>query len=258
MSKAAASPLLPRTAVVYLLRKVNPERCLSNFVSSIMSFRAGADYQPVLLQKGYDADAPADARASAWLSPSGRRPIVINVSDQGFDINAYMKAAPQLDCEQVLFFNSHSRILAPDWMAIFNSASERLGPDAVIGATGSWEISGKARRFPNAHLRTNAFMIRRENFLKLHYKLETKRDCNDFEAGPDSFTRRTLASGGHVAVVDRLGRLTGPAGWCANPVYRIGNQEHLLVGDNRTEDYQVSSRARRKYLAELAWGPQHV
>jgi hypothetical protein len=71
-------------------------------------------------------------------------------------------------------------------------------------------------------------------------------------------SRRIMENGGKVAIVDRNGRIIEPSKWPQSGVFRSGNQEQLLIADNRTMDYQRVSLRRRTRRARLAFGEQAV
>ena len=244
-------------AVFYLLRNGNPDRLFTSFLESLRRYPAGMPYRPVLIQKGFSPGFTHPLTKS-WPTPDGGAPEIVEVSDEGFDLTAYRNAAQVIDAPFLLFFNSYSRVLASGWLAKLYSAAERLGPGALVGATGSWEKASEHTAFPNVAIRTNAFLIERSRFLSFTQPLGTKRDCNLFEAGPDSMTRNIRATAGGVAIVDRDGCVIEPDDWPEACVFRSGNQERLLVADNRTMDYQCVSLPRRTRRARLAFGDRAV
>ena len=69
-------------------------------------------------------------------------------------------------------------------------------------------------------------------------------------------SKQIVNQGGSLVVVDKVGRLLEPDSWPTAKVFRSGNQENLLVVDNRSRDYQISRFKRRKKLAMLAWGQE--
>ena len=75
------------------------------------------------------------------------------MSDEGFDLTAYTKAARRLDCSRVCFLNSHSRILDSGWLGKLSSAlTSGVG---IVGATGSWNspfsVTHYLLHLPNAY-----------------------------------------------------------------------------------------------------------
>jgi hypothetical protein len=242
----------PDLAVVYLLRKVNPDHLFRAFLDSVARFAGGRPYEAIVLHKGFAAGV-CHPLVECWMD-GGAPARTVATDDTGFDLGAYRVAARATAAPRVLFLNSYSRLLAPDWLAKLAHASDRLGPASLVGAAGSWEALDDTTPFPNICLRSNAFLIERERYLAFPHRLDTKRDCNLFEAGPDNMTRRIRADGGRVAVVDRDGRMIDPEEWPQSLTFRSGNQERLLVADNRTMDYQTAGIGRRRRRAARAFG----
>jgi hypothetical protein len=109
-------------------------------------------------------------------------------------------------------------------------------------------------RHPNPHIRSNAFMIRRDVFLSLRAAaLKTKVDAYRFESGRHSMTRQIIASGLQPAVVDRDGRVYSIAEWRSSSTFWIDLQANLLVADNQTRRYDVSNLDRQQLLKNYAW-----
>jgi hypothetical protein len=243
--------------LLYPLRSGNTDSLFAAFLKSLRRYPAGMPYRPVVIQKGY-VPGFIHPLILSWPTPDGCAPEIVEVPYKGFDLDAYRKAAQAIDAPMLLFFNSYSRVLAADWLSKLYSAAKSLGPGSVVGATGSWEALGEHTTFPNVAIRTNAFMIERDRLLSFAHPLDTKRDTNLFEAGPDNMTKNIMAAGGRVAIVDRDGRVIEPDDWPEAGVFRSGNQERLLVADNRTMDYQCVSLRRRTRRARLAFGDRAV
>lgn len=110
------------------------------------------------------------------------------------------------------------------------------------------------RRFPNPHIRTNAFLIDRRIFLALRFpKHRTKSEMYKFESGRRSLTNQILALGLKPVVVDRHGRTYAIADWRSSATFWRDDQINLLVSDNRTEGYKEGTRAFRDALENSAW-----
>jgi hypothetical protein len=110
-------------------------------------------------------------------------------------------------------------------------------------------------RFPAPHLRTNALAVGRELLLDLRgRRIRTKLDAYRRESGRASLTGHVLASGRQAVVVGRDGERYGSERWHESMTLWQGEQENLLVADNRTEDYQRAGERRRLLLARFAWG----
>jgi len=240
-----------RPAVVYLNRHSVAPQFATTFLHSVLPGQSPDAFDLVVLMKGDCANSEA---VKAVCAHYGFTPRLIAVSDDLFDLSAYMAAAELLPHETLLLFNSYARVASRNWFERFSGGFAQLGGGALLGATGSFETHGNVPPFPNPHIRTNAFMISRQLFLAFNAPLLTKRDCNQFEAGPEGLTKRVLKAGGQIGIIGRDGVVYEPEAWPLARIFRSGRQENLLVADNRTHDYQTGSIFRRRKLAAMAWG----
>lgn len=109
-------------------------------------------------------------------------------------------------------------------------------------------------RHPNPHIRTNAFMIKRELFLSLRKTaLRKKIDVYKFESGRHSMTKQVMTRGLKPVVVDRFGKIYDIPEWKASSTFWIDRQANLLVADNQTTNYATGTSERRKLLRNYAW-----
>lgn len=109
-------------------------------------------------------------------------------------------------------------------------------------------------RHPNPHIRTNAFLVERTQFLSL--ALPTFRNKNNayrFESGRQSLTRQYVARGLQPVVVDRNGEIYEIDRWKLSKTFWIDDQVNLLIADNRTCDYAEGTTELRAYLEYSAW-----
>ena len=110
-------------------------------------------------------------------------------------------------------------------------------------------------RYPNPHIRTNAFMIERDRFLSLKFPgFATKRDVYMFESGRrHSMTKQILAQGLEPVVVDRTGKVYGISEWRSSLTFWNDEQANLTIADNRTADYSFADKEMRQTLENFAW-----
>ncbi len=123
-----------RPCVVHLVREANGPQPLREFLDTYRRHDAGVDHRLILLFKGFaDAQAAEPHRRLA----DGLAIEELFVSDQGFDLTAYRRAADALRATRYCFLNSHSRIQAGGWLAHLDGAlvGDRVG---IAGASGSW------------------------------------------------------------------------------------------------------------------------
>ncbi|MFN2610686.1 MAG: hypothetical protein ABR507_07450 [Actinomycetota bacterium] len=230
--------------------------------------------------KGFDSDSIDATTIEAVASVDHE---AVFVDDEGLDITAYIKVASGLGDERLVFMNSFSEILTDGWLGSFDSCFTQTGV-GIVGATGSWEsvfedqfylppVTGrgivrdmksrylrKANRiwfppFPNPHIRTNAFMIARADFLDASAGVGSKFDAARFESGRQGLTRLIMASGKTPLVVGADGRCYQTSEWPASKTFRAAEQSNLMVADNRTRDYESADSETKELLRLLAWGP---
>jgi hypothetical protein len=109
-------------------------------------------------------------------------------------------------------------------------------------------------RYPNPHIRTNAFMIERRRFLSLQVSsFETKSNVYKFESGRRSMTKQIIAQGLKPIVVDRGGNVYDISEWKTSSTFWVDQQTNLIIADNRTRDYAKGSHELRARLTDSAW-----
>jgi hypothetical protein len=110
-------------------------------------------------------------------------------------------------------------------------------------------------RFPAPHLRTNGFMVEGEVLRRVAMRrLARKIDVYRLESGRRSLTAQVLGMGLAVLVVGRDGRAYGPDQWPTSRTLWQGEQENLVIADNRTDDYALADTDVRATLSRHAWG----
>jgi hypothetical protein len=238
---------------------------LRRFVRSYRAHPAGRDHALLAVFNGFSDAAALDA-ARAELHGVEHAQLVLPGPAQ--DLAAYRAAAEHATgADALCFLNSHSEVLADGWLARLDEQlrAPRVG---IVGATGSHESTYSSaprplkllrRRqfppFPNPHIRTNAFMLARERLLALDWEVgRGKSSAHQLESGTRGITRQLQAQGLEARVVGRDGRGYAPEGWGDSRTFRSGNQDNLLVADNRTRQYDEADPARRAELSRMAWG----
>ncbi|RYG62341.1 MAG: hypothetical protein EON60_00080 [Alphaproteobacteria bacterium] len=245
-----------RTAVMYLDRKVNPPKFARRFLRGLRELEAGAEYDLVYILKGYNEGEPCPA-LQEHEALGGKKAQVFYVPDTLFALGTMQMVARQLAHERILIFLSWTRLETANWLAPFEKAMDRQPNCGAVGATGSYEMRDERTPYPNYHVRTTAFMMKRELYLEMtEGRLGTATDEYELEAGPDNLTKRMMARGMNPLVVDRFGAMYEIPEWYRAGTFRRGEQEGLIASDNRTYDYEVSGPWRRRYLIRRAWGKQ--
>jgi hypothetical protein len=109
-------------------------------------------------------------------------------------------------------------------------------------------------RYPNPHIRTNAFMMERDRFLSLQFpRLATKSDAHKFESGRRSMTKQLLRQKLAAVVVDKNGKVYGVSEWKSSATFWSDEQANLIIADNRTSEYAAADRSLRQRLEKRAW-----
>lgn len=318
-------------AVVHLARCVNGHDALQGFLRSYAAFSPGIEHDLVVVLKGYEGDAGARALAMNALAPHRAR--ILEIPDQGLDLDAYRDAAGAFEYEYYCFLNSYSRIAADDWLAKLIRVA-RLPNVGIAGATGSYrsilsdelggvreilarrirrlfrpyrdvahdekeqdsnpvasgaEISGHISspsdrpsdlwnslrnlpkrvtwtlqvlwlfpQFPNAHVRTNGFVLSRQIMDRLRWpRTVSKTGAYCLESGKRSLTAQVAKMGLAPMLVGKDGRGYSVEEWPTSGIFWQGDQENLLLKDNQTFEYELASADDRRRLYGLVWRTGH-
>ena len=237
---------------------------LERFVSSYVEHPAGVAHRLVVLLKGVESTDLRDHTATLAASVGAD---CLAISPTGLDLDAYRGAADLVDEDILCFLNSSSEILGDGWVGQLRDAL-RLPGVGMAGATASNEtllttlptpVRPLRRRryppFPNPHLRTNGFMLERTLMLDLDWRpSRRKQDAWSLESGANSLTRQIVARGQRPMLVGRDGFCFEQEQWAESHTFRSGDQENLLIADNRTRAYAAADRSHRAALSRAAWG----
>jgi hypothetical protein len=111
--------------------------------------------------------------------------------------------------------------------------------------------------FPNPHLRSNAFLMRRQLFLDFAAQAPfpaNKPDTHALESGRRSLTRYIQSRGLTPVVVGRDRRSYAIEQWFDSGTFRTPGQPNLLIGDNQTRAYDTANSGYRRLLERSTWG----
>ena len=261
---------------MHLARACNGSPLLARFLDSYNAMPAGASHRLVVALKGYDHKPEQLAEDTSLAMAAGGEVLMLSRDDR-FDIGAYQEAWQRIDALRYCFLNSYSRILAPGWLAMLDQALARPGV-GVAGATGSWQSPPSSElqkfrlghgnthalrallrlrhfaSFPNPHVRTNAFILKRDTLQKIRFPSRwTKLDMWRFECGRNGLTAQIRGHGLTALVVTCSGAFE-EARWPQSGGYMSSEQEALLVADNQTDLFQNSHGDERHFLQRQVWG----
>ena len=217
---------------------------LNDFIASYKARVPGIEHELIILFNGETKDVDIQPFIKI-LYESGVN-FKYLISPEKFDIVSYFYVAQVLKTDYIAFINTYSVILHDNWLLYLyqNVMKKDVG---VVGASGGWgdfghndEYYGNIKSFlrfiinptlikksiffrfnfyPQVppHIRTNAFMIRRELFLALKYpkvkplilnffidfsKSKLRSLC--FEHGRHGFTSQLVDKGLKAILVDRF------------------------------------------------------
>lgn len=244
---------MERIGVAYLWRKGNEPVLAKRFFESMAIHPAGMAFDFYIILKGFN-ELESETVLSEYINSLPFCCTKILVSDEFFGVNAIIDCAELIGNELYFPMVSGSRIQADGWLKHLCAAYDSAPNCGAVGVSGAHEQLKETPEFPNINLRATAFLINREAFVTFERgSLDTKYGNNLFEAGPNSMSKQLQNRNCVLYVVDRLGKTWLPADWQKSLTFRAGNQENLLIADNRTDEYQNGSYRRRLKLARVAW-----
>jgi hypothetical protein len=267
---------------------------LNDFIASYKARVPGIEHELIILFNGETKDV--DIQPFIKILSESEVNFKYLISPEKFDIVSYFYVAQVLKTDYIAFINTYSVILHDNWLLYLyqNVTKKDVG---VVGASGGWgdfghndEYYGNIKSilrfkinptlikksiffrfnfYPQVppHIRTNAFMIRRELFLALKYpkvkplilnffidfsKSKLRSLC--FEHGREGFTSQLVDKGLKAILVDRFGKGFEMPNWPNSKTFWHFEQENLLVSDNQTRKYQEADEETKKRLTYAAWG----
>jgi hypothetical protein len=167
-------------------------------------------------------------------------------------------ATPSVEPETVL-----PRARVPRWMAQTSRLIRQRESD--LGFESYWATLTRPNNaladycrfpaFPNPHIRTNGFMVRRIRLASFDpSKIETKLDACAFESGAEGLTAQLRRKGLAAIVVSRDGQGYDVSDWSRSGTFRLGDQRNLILMDNRSREFAEMSPAVRTVHTRVTWG----
>jgi hypothetical protein len=127
--------------------------------------------------------------------------------------------------------------------------------DAFKSPARRWFLQSRFPPFPNPHIRSNAFFMKRERFLATSIgPLRSKWHAWAYESGRIGLTAQLRRQGLEAVLVTRQGEGFGVADWCQSGTYRMGTQPNLLISDNQTRIFLDLAPGHQVTSARMAWG----
>lgn len=273
-------------SVVYLCRYAkNYYEKLRLFLESTKIFKSGINYNLNIIFKNHN-NIPEKVRN---ISDKYNAKLYF-FKDDGFDWGAYIRFAKVKKTNLILFLNSNSLVISENWLLYLSRPFEDESIK-MTGATGSYSstrtmlipfkflflspikylkylfafvfdfiyLSNLFESFPSIHIRSNAFMIKRTDFLTyINTKKfpKSKLDSYILENGKQSISKYFLKNDYKIGVVGKDGILYLPSKWKESRTFKYSNQENLLISDNHTNYYLLNKKNFNSKLIMnfITWG----
>jgi len=269
----------PALALVYLARGIDGGAAAADaFLDSYRRHPAGRDHALVVIAKGWDAVPGLDWGAYFRIAPMLDQDFLCFVNSHSRALadgwlDALASAADAAGIGAVgatgswgTFARRPGELVAE----LMRRAGDHGAPgDARAGAgrgAGARLVSAAQSAFldpfdfpyfPNPHLRSNAFLTRRDLFLQFARSsppIRGKRDTHRLESGRRGFSRFLRARGLAIAVVGADRCAYGEREWPASRTFRTPDHGNLLVADRQSDAYDAAPLPVRRIAERIAWG----
>ncbi len=250
--------------VAYLVWAPSGTGYMRAFLDAYRQHDALATHELHLLYNGFESDSQRqEFDAVAASTPH----VKFETNDSVLDLEAYRQLFNATAAEYYLFLGSYTRPLVDGWLDLL--LRHQCRPDiGMVAPSGSYESMSSGsplvtrlfrltqfRAFPNPHLRTGAFMIQRDVVDRMRWPVvHTKLDAWKLENGRRSFSAQVTSLGLKTVVAGADGVAYEWPDWQRSETFRSGEQENLVIADNRTDDWRSATAEERSELSRLAWG----
>jgi len=173
-------------------------------------------------------------------------PIYHTHDNSGWDIGAFQKFAPLVNCNPILFLGTNTHFRRAGWLRRLVEVYKEIGPGLLATATSN-DIC--------PHVRTNGFLCDPKLVTAATpNKISTLKDRHHFEVGPTSLYSTARGQGLPCFLVTWDG-VYPPERW-REPVniYRRGDQSNCLIYDRHHEIFEASSPEMKVRLGRIADG----
>ena len=121
---------------------------------------------------------------------------------------------------------------------------------------GVYEFLKDIPPFPNPHVRSNGFVIRRTHLVEYfgNSGVISKQESYLFESGVDGLTRKFLKNKMRAVVVNNSGNIYDVDRWLFSKTFRLEGQENLLIQDNQTRNFQKLNIDEKYIYKLMTWG----
>ncbi len=262
--------------VVYLAYEPYGINLLKKFLKNYNFYKSGYEHDLLICFKEFDKK-----KLNLWSSYISNKFIKFfdqhNVND--FDIGSFLRVAEKFPNRLILFLNSFAKPVVNNWLKIFitnYTAKSIVGGHGVYASASSnflkFQIENitkfksiryglrhliRVPLFPNPHIRTSNFLINSNDFLSLKVnreKFKKKIETNYFESGRNSMSNQLKKRGFDLYVVNSENKKFSIKNWPKSNTFSLGNQNKLVISDQRTEFYQKLTQKKKKEVQKIYWG----
>ena len=226
---------------------------VKNFLDSYNKHSAGIGHSLTIIVKNC-SNKILYKEISALAQNNNAR--VIELPNDGLDFGAYFRVAKLLNNEYIFFCGGKLKVSCDNWLSKFYNAFKNDNLVQLAGSMGSWADS-KFEKFPNYHIRTTTFMLKRELFLEYASTVKfpaTKEDTYEIEHGENSLTNFVLKKGYKAVVVNSDGKVFTPENWDVSQTFRYPGKLKSIFEDRHTKIYDEADSNEKQDLERYAWG----
>lgn len=227
---------------------------VEDFLNSYKAHKAGIEHSLVIIAKNW-TDKVLYEKLCRLAKENNAK--IVDLPDDGWDFGAYFRASKILDSEYVLFTASSTKILADNWLFNFYNAFKNDDAVQLVGPMGSWGYRLDVKEFPNPHIRTCTFMMKRDLFLEYASTQkfpQTKEDTHEMEHGETSITNFVLNKGYKAVVVNSDGEIFMPENYVYSKTYNTPSENKSFFSDMRSAIYYTDSEKDKRHMEMATWG----
>jgi hypothetical protein len=280
-------------ALVYLARGAGDGLlAVKKFFDAYSAFPPGCPHDLIVISKGWvDVEERSELERMAQKHSAS----IINFPDHEYDFGAYMRLVPTLHQDWICFLSTNSRPRVDGWLKFLWMAARSdeknvgaVGPTGSLGTIAQFPYppppTANLRAlllfpllplrllfhamwfilkikdfpiFPNPHIRSSTFMVRRDVFTDFTAKNKmphTKYQAYMLESGRKGLTAFVKDLGLKTLVAGADGKVYEPDQWINSRTFRFPGSLNLLVEDRQTITYEMSDIKNKRALEMAAWG----
>lgn len=259
--------------VIYLSTKYSKIDDLKNFIKFYKKYKSGADHKLLICFKQH-----SNFELKKRLKVIGNlRYFVDPIKTNDQEWGSLKRICEIFTNNYIFFINDYSYPITNNWLKYFDKFKK---DKMIIGCTASksshfknsfYRNSNdnyfkaclkilyfffKIPKFPNPHLRVNAFFIKAKDYLIFikNKRFNNKLQSLILESGYDGFTNFFLRKRYKVKVLNRFGVLYDLEKANLSKTFASDNQEGLIISDKQTRIYDKSNLKNKLKRNKQSWG----